>query len=147
MLCALVAADPLVRRAGDVEKWWLRAERRRCGRKTAFWNITPVMFPPRQLACASSGSPLNGRSPAPAPNGRPLALRSTTPPTFFSNLILLFFPAFTVISSRGFPQPSCNHENGGRGMSQPTCGNCFFRFAALPACTQAAVETEALHFQ
>jgi hypothetical protein len=42
----------------------------------AISEIPPVKSPPRQLACASSGSPLNGRSPAPAPNGRPLAFRS-----------------------------------------------------------------------
>jgi hypothetical protein len=75
----------------------------------------------------------------------------TTPPNFLNSLILLLPRAFATVSRRGFPQPSCNHEIGGGEMNrqpcQQTCGNRPFPFAALPARTQAAVETEALHFQ
>jgi hypothetical protein len=69
-------------------------------------------------------APPSPRLPRAAKLMRPLTI--TTPPTFFSSLILLLFPAFAVVSDRGFPLPSCNHEYGGGGMNPQTSGNFFF---------------------
>ena len=106
--------------------------------------------PPARLRADSPDLERAARAAMPAvPPAAPheFGSRVTTPPTFFSSLILLLLPAFAAVSRRGFPQPSCNHENGGGGMNHWPCGNCFDRFAPFSACTQAAVAPEALQFQ
>ena len=66
---------------------------------------------------------------------------------FFSSLILLLLAAFAGVFRRGFPPPSCEHENGGGGMNQPTCGNRSYRFAAFSAGTHAAVLPDVLYLE
>ncbi len=88
-------------------------------------GVVPRESPPRQLARASSASPLNGRSPGARPvaacppgrkasevnAGRPVHVHNSA--YFLGSLILLLLPAFAVLFPRGLPQPPRKHEDGG----------------------------------